>query len=308
MTGPEEAGQPDETSPGRIDRAKARADELKKAGAEILAREQERRESVRVVVDAFNRDRRFLGGLLSGGLAFRVFLWLLPLALVVVALFGGWIELFDEAPEDVAREAGLSSALAATVAQAVEVSERSRWYLLVVGLFLLLWAGMGVVKATRLISGLAWGVPPQMNHNPLAASAILSLTVLLVMVGHQLVISLLRGPFVSDFFVLTMETVFLVAVGVWTFTYLPHPDGVGLKRMLPGAVLLGVGVLVTRTVAVIYFTNRLDRVDDLYGALGVASVFLAWLFIICRLWVAAVGLNASAHAATRSMPNSGDPA
>ncbi len=307
MTGPEEAGQPNETSPGRIERAKARADALKKAGAEILAREQERRESVRVVVEAFNRDRRFLGGLLSGGLAFRVFLWLLPLALVVVALFGGLIDLFDDPPEEVALEAGLSSAMAATVAQAVEGSERSRWYLLVIGLILLLWGGMGVVKAARLISGLAWSVPPQMNHNPLAASGVLSLAVLIVMAGHQLVIALLSGPFASDFLILTVETGLLVAVGVWTFNYLPHPVGVGWKRMLPGAVLFAVGLLVTRAVG-IYFTNRLNRVDDLYGALGAASVFLAWLFIICRVWVAAVGLNASADEAIRSTPNHGDPA
>ena len=38
-------------------------------------------------------------------------------------------------------------------------------------------------------------------------------------------------------------------------------------------------MLGTRVVTIVYFAGKLDRVDDLYGALGVASVFLAWLFI-----------------------------
>ena len=63
------------------------------------------------------------------------------------------------APSDLARETGFSAAIAATVAQGVAASGDDRWYLLAIGLFFALWAGMGVVKAARLISGLAWGVP-----------------------------------------------------------------------------------------------------------------------------------------------------
>ena len=70
--------------------------------------------------------------------------------------------------------------------------------------------------------------------------------------------------------------------------------------MLPGGVVVAIGVLVTRLITVVYFVGRLDRVDDLYGALGVASVFLAWLYIIARLWVAGASLNASGHIASRS--------
>ena len=114
---------------------------------------------MRTVLEAFDRDRRFAGGLLAGGLAFRVFLWLLPFSLVVVALLGGAASQFEEPVSDLARQAGLSAALAATVAQAAEASGQGRWYLLIVGIVFLLWAGMGVVKAIRLIAGLAWEVP-----------------------------------------------------------------------------------------------------------------------------------------------------
>jgi len=280
---------------GRIARARTRADEARKAGAEILAREQARRRSVRVVVEAFYRDRRFAGGLLAGGLAFRVFLWLLPFSLVLVALLGSLASQTEESVSDLAREGGLSTAVAASVAEAVQASGQARWYVLIVGLVLLLWAGMGVVKAVRLISGLAWGVPPRLNSNPLASSAVLSLVVVTVLVAHQAALVLLRGPFASDLFVIAMETTLLAALMTWVFGKLPHAPDVGWFTMVPGAVLVAIGVLGTRVITIIYFAGRLERVDDLYGALGVASVLLAWLFILARLWVAGTSLNASGY-------------
>ncbi len=56
---------------------------------------------------------------------------------------------------------------------------------------------------------------------------------------------------------------------------------------------MAVGFAALRIVTIVWFANRLDRVDDLYGALGVATVFLAWLFIVARLLVAGASLNAT---------------
>jgi uncharacterized BrkB/YihY/UPF0761 family membrane protein len=305
--------EPEETSadlestgerPGRIARARARAEKAKQAGAEILAREQAHRHSVRVAVEAFYRDRRFAGGLLAGGLAFRVFLWLLPFALVGVALLGGVASQLDESASDLARDAGLSAALAASVAKAVEASGQGRWYLLVVGLAFLLWAGIGVVKAIKLISGLAWEVAPSFGNNPLTSSVMVIVTAVTVLVIHRAAIVLLGGPFASDIFVIAMETALLAAIVTWVFWRLPHAPDARWLGMVPGAILVAVGVLATRVVTIVYFASRLERVDDLYGALGVASVFLAWLFILARLWVAGTSLNASGHVATRGSDSS----
>jgi uncharacterized BrkB/YihY/UPF0761 family membrane protein len=42
----------------------------------------------------------------------------------------------------------------------------------------------------------------------------------------------------------------------------------------------------------VYFAGRLGRVEDLYGAIGLATVFMVWLYVIGRLVVAAMALNA----------------
>ena len=287
--------EPSSKTPGRLDRVRSQAEAAKKAGNEILEREQANRASVRIAVDALDRDRRFAGGLLAGGLAFRVFLWMLPLSLVIVTAFAETAESLNQPPSDLARESGLSSAVAATIAKGVEASNDGRWYLLAVGVFLTLWAGMGVVKAARLISGLAWEVPPKMEQNPLASSVKLGLGVIVLLAINVAAAAALGGPFVSDVLVIGLETSLLTLVCAWIFAHLPHAQGVGLREMWPGALLVALGALGTRVATIVYFSGKLDRVDDLYGALGVAAVFMAWLFILARLWVVGTGLNASTH-------------
>ena len=52
--------------------------------------------------------------------------------------------------------------------------------------------------------------------------------------------------------------------------------------MIPGALLMTVAWLLIRLATVVYFTWRLDKASELYGGLGMAAVFLAWLYIISR--------------------------
>jgi uncharacterized BrkB/YihY/UPF0761 family membrane protein len=154
---------------------------------------------------------------------------------------------------------------------------------------------MGVIKAARLISGLAWETEPKAAGNLPLRSALFCLAAIGLLVFQRGVYALLGGPLLVDVIVIVAEAIFLAGIGVWMFWHLPHAANASWWDMLPGAALISLGLLGTRLVTIVYFSGRLDRVDDLYGALGVASVFLAWLFIIARLWVAAVGLNSSTY-------------
>src|SRR5262249_26966949 len=72
----------------RVASARTRAEELQRRSLERLELESERRGWVRTAVNAYEADRNRGGGLLAGGLAYRIFLWELPAALVLVAVFG----------------------------------------------------------------------------------------------------------------------------------------------------------------------------------------------------------------------------
>jgi len=295
-----------EANPGRMARARLRAEAAKRAGAEILERGQARRNSLRVAVEAYNRDRRFAGGLLAGGLAFRLFLWLLPFSLVAVTLFASLADSLEQPPSDLAHDAGLSAALAASVATAVESSADGRLYLLVVGVALLMWAGIGVVKAMRLISGLAWGTASRTGRNPLLESAAVVAVAVVVLVAHLLAIRFYGAPFLADAVVYLAESLILAAVAIWAFWNLPHSDNASWTAMIPGAVLVTAGIALLRLTTIVYFADRLESIDDLYGALGLASVFLAWLYLLARLVVGGISLNASGYSPSAD-PSTGGP-
>jgi uncharacterized BrkB/YihY/UPF0761 family membrane protein len=272
---------------------KVRAESTRRAVESTSERLRARHASVRFAYEAIERDRRQAGALLAGGIAYRLFLWLLPTALFLVGLVGLIADLSSRSPERVAADAGLGAALAVTVAQAVEQSGRGAIYILLLGGVLMLWAGRSAVKALRLTSAVAWRLRPP----PLTRALIASLTFTGISVGLLLLSGLLpllhRGPLVADIFVEALTLAGVIAVAVWVQSSLPHPEGMQWTAFLPGAVLLGVGASLLRIVTEVYLAGRLGRVDDLYGALGLAAVFMAWLYLIGRLIVAAIAVNAT---------------
>ena len=74
---------------------------------------------------------------------------------------------------------------------------------------------------------------------------------------------------------------------------LPRAAGVPWTALLPGTAVFTLSARVLSIVTSVYFADKLARADDLYGSIGLATVFLAWLFIAARVMVAATFVNAS---------------
>lgn len=284
----------EETAPGRIERLKDRYATAKTHGLERFETERERRASVRMAYDFYLRDQAFAGSLLAGGISVKIFLWFLPFSLSVVVVIGALSDWLAQPPEEVAAQSGLMvAALAEMVAQAVVASERARLYLAVVGIVLLIWAGMGVVRALRLTSRLAWGVTPATPVNNVAASLWLAGFVIAMLTVVSLTNRLQGGPWIVDALVYVAAVFVVAALHVVFLNALPRPDGTPWTVVIPGALLMTVAWLLIRLATVVYFTWRLDRASALYGGLGMAAVFLAWLYIISRCLVASISLNAT---------------
>ena len=86
----------------------------------------------------------------------------------------------------------------------------------------------------------------------------------------------------------------VVAGGAWLVVsiHLPHRD-VRWTALIPGALLVGVGLLVVNVFNV-YVTTRLveDRANT-YGALGIAAALLLSLVLVGRVIVVSAELNAA---------------
>ena len=277
----------------RADLISERADTAKRAveaRGEVL---RARHASVRLAYQAYERDRRQAGALLAGGIAYRLFLWLLPTALFAVGIVGLLADISSTSPEQVAHDAGFGAAIALTVAQATQESEKGSLSLVLLGGVLALWAARAAVKALSLTASVAWGLRPV----PLTRGLIRSLTFSGVCVGLMLLPGLLnvlhRGPIGVDLLLELVTLAGMVALSVWVQSNFPHAEGAPWTAFLPGAIVLAVGTDLLRLVTQVYFAGRLGRVDDLYGALGLAAVFMAWLYLVARLIVASFAVSAT---------------
>lgn len=276
---------------GRIARARRSAESVERRAREEFERARDRHPSVRIVVQAFESDRRRAGGLLAGGLAYKVFLWQIPLVLFLVSAFGLVVDLAGDDPADLARQTGMTAALASAVSQAVAASHSGRWWLLILGAFLTVWAGRGVYRGVRLVSELAWDARAPKGNSFLGSLAVTGIGLLGIAMQAFLpkIFSDLDAPPVIAF---VISLILASAVSVWMLSLLPRAD-TPWPAVLPGAVMFGIGIRLLGLAASTYFAFRLDRTSDLYGALGIAIVMMLYLFLLARLFVAAQFLNAT---------------
>jgi hypothetical protein len=87
---------------------------------------------VDVVLGTYRRDRRTAGSVMSSALAFRLFLFFLPLLLVTIGVAGFASEVVDA--RSVNRAAGISGGLAKEVSTAFHESGLTRWVAVLLGL------------------------------------------------------------------------------------------------------------------------------------------------------------------------------
>jgi uncharacterized BrkB/YihY/UPF0761 family membrane protein len=273
----------------------ARADTARRTAERQAQTLRERHASVRLAFDAYEHDRRHAGALLAGGLAYRLFLWLLPLSLVAASTVGLIADLSSQSPEEVADRSGLAAALTTAIARAGRQTGKGALPLLLLGLWALVWAGKSVVKSFRLVSAVAWQTRPEALAHGIRASLTFSGITAGLLASPILLRPMYAGPFVTDLIVWVLCTAAVTPLFAWVFETLPHPGELRWTAFLPGAVLLAIGLQALRIATSIYFVGRLESLTDLYGALGITVVVMIWLFVLGRLVVAALTLNATRH-------------
>ena len=254
---------------------------------------RDRWSAVDALFDTRDRDRRVVGNVLAGAVAFRLFAYLLPLVLVVVTVLGIAFGVDHDSPAEIGDRLGLSRYVIESVTTASRESHRSRWVLVPLTLWAIYWGGRGAARVLSAAHALAWDRPverlPRSGVAALAAFA--SAVVVVASLGALQVLRQLSGGLGLAFVVL--EVALLVGLALAVDVVLPHHPDAGARDLLPGAVLVGVGLWVLHVVSAYFLASRIASASELYGSLGVAAALLAWLFVLGRLLVAAAVLNAT---------------
>jgi uncharacterized BrkB/YihY/UPF0761 family membrane protein len=253
-----------------------------------------------LVREVLETERELGGGLIAGGVAFRIFLWLVPFGLVVAALLSFWGEHDPAGLERASREFGVGAASAEAAAEALQAGDRNVALVLVFGLVALGWFTLGAVRALVLAHALAWQLKPQRIRRPLLVIGIFNgLFVLsalssagLAWLQEQLGASAILGSVIA----LAISTA-IVLSAMWL---LPR-RATSVRDLLPGALLVSVGAQLVNVAVVFYFAPRLGRSEETYGAFGAAATMLIWLYVISRLVTVAAFLNSTLWLRNRSL-------
>ena len=297
---PEEPAQaPKPSVRERVARARDRTVELEGRAVERFEQERRRRTWVEIGWQAWLRMRQRGGPLLSGGLAYRFFLFFLPAALFIVALVGSYADVSGETPDQAARDLGMGAALAATVAQAVQQSDASRWWLALLGLVLMLWAARSAVAALLIVSRIAWDEPPSNRVSTTRGALVFTAFMFVGFAGSYLADYLQHGGVGASMFWRVAIIVVTIAASGFAMKLLPRA-GRPWPVVIPGALFFGIVVRGMVVATGVFFADKISRANDLYGALGVAIVVLLWLYLLAWGWVAAQFLNAGIAGVTRT--------
>jgi uncharacterized BrkB/YihY/UPF0761 family membrane protein len=277
----------------RLRSANERATRTRDQAGEQLDRLRAEHELIDTALEAGELDRRRAGSLLAGGIAFRLFLWLLPAAVFAAGIIGLVKPTGSAQPDRVAQTLGLGASVTAIVRQATHESQQGTGLLLAVGLVLTLYASTSLVRALRIAHVLAWEEAPRRRPHLIRDGAILSV-LLLATIGLESGVSYLRHKLGIGPSLLLGVIPVLIGAALWVGIswLLPHGDA-RWTALLPGAALIAVGFAALHFATVYYFAPKLTRSPALYGSLGTAATLLAWLFLISRVVVSSAFLNAT---------------
>jgi uncharacterized BrkB/YihY/UPF0761 family membrane protein len=250
----------------------------------------DRHVSIAVPFRAAERNRRVAASVLAGGLAYRIFVWLLPFSLIV----GGALGLGNaDSIEHAVSSGGLPQAVVNAIGDIARSADSSWWWLLAVGVPLLLWAGYSGAKAFQLIHSLVWNEPPP-RTDPLISSLVFTGGCCAFVAAISLTWWLRDAPALGQVLVLVIMIAPLAAFWLLVSLRLPHGTS-PWKSLLPGALLVAIGFQVLHGMVLYLLVPKLEKSTSLYGGLGAVATLLFFMYVVGRIVVTAPILNAALH-------------
>jgi uncharacterized BrkB/YihY/UPF0761 family membrane protein len=283
------AGPPPDPDPvtTRLERLRRTA-ERTKAGIEARRADSA---SIDTAFEAVERDAQTGGGVLAAALAFRLFMFLVPYAFVMVTVFGLASTAAGQNPRDAARSAGIGGLLASAVASTSTLSLANRLFALVVGGAALALTARSLVGVLWIVHRLIWGV--QRAGNPTLWAPLILVGLVTVLFGVADLVAWLGSQSIG-LRVLALLLTIVISAAAWFLVsrWLPREE-CEWWALLPGAVIVGLGVGLLHLLTITYVVHVVTRKSALYGAIGIALALLLWTYFAGRLLTAAIAANAS---------------
>jgi uncharacterized BrkB/YihY/UPF0761 family membrane protein len=280
----DDQGRPD----GRVVRWRARAD----AAADRYLQRAQEQPLLGLPLAFIARYTARQGMLLASAAAFRLFLWLLPLALVAAGVLSAVAKDNVNTLESASKRAGITGAASQQVVTALREGHRSWWIAVIVGAVLFLWATRTLMRNLATVNAHVWGVPvPRRSQKEVLVTTLLAASGWIIVFAVAGAVAQLDDVVIGGVVIAILVQAMATCI-VWLAICLRLPDR---RRdwldLLPGSIALAAAVSVLNAFSRVYLPSRFQKSSQLYGSLGVAAVMLAWLLIIGQLIVGSALIN-----------------
>jgi uncharacterized BrkB/YihY/UPF0761 family membrane protein len=232
---------------------------------------------------------------LAAMIAFWAFFSIFPLLLALVTILGYVLP------------AGTRTTVLRHVASYIPLLDTSTlhgltgsWWPVLVGLLTALWSGMSVTKTTEQAFNSVWEI--KMVDRPGFVDKLKHSLLALFTIGVGLVVSVVISGFVTG----TASGVNLgwggravgwaisialdIGIFIAAFRLLTAKD-VGIRDVLPGAVLAGVVFWILQNVSSFIISNRLHSAQSTYGNFATVIVMLWWFYLQAQVTLLGAQLN-----------------
>ncbi|MGZ4693936.1 MAG: YhjD/YihY/BrkB family envelope integrity protein [Acidimicrobiales bacterium] len=258
---------------------------------ERIAARLRRYESVPVVglvSDLFRRDTEAAGSLVGSAVAFRLFLFFVPLLLVLVGVAGFLSGHVDA--DQLNQSYGISGGLGSQIRSAFAQSGRAPWVITGVGLVGLVSTGRSLSRVLLSASSNAWQLPIERKASLRLVGAMTGLVCGMGLVA--LLVNRARADLGLAAAGLSLGPAFLLYALAWLVVSVLLPRGTDDPgALLPGALWVAAVFTALHAVSELYLPDRFSHASQLYGVIGTTVVTLGWFFIIGRAIVVAMELN-----------------
>ena len=240
----------------------------------------------------YQRDREAAGGVVGAAVAFRLFLFFVPLLLVVVGLAGllaSWID-----ADQLNQQISVGGGLAAQINTALSQQETSQWSALIVGLVGVALTGRSLSKVLSVASCLNWRLPVRTRAPIRVIGGVIGVVVGIGLVST--IVNRLRDDFGIAAAGVSYLAVFAVYGLAWMVVSWVLPRATSDPgALLPGSALVGGTITGMQAVSQLYLPDRMGRASQLYGAIGATIVTLGWFFFAGRAIVLGMAINAAIY-------------
>jgi membrane protein len=249
------------------------------------------------------------GVLCASAVAFRLFLWLVPLSLLAAGILSKVANSDGTDLASAAKDAGVTGAASQQVVTALQNGNRSWWIAVLTGAALFLWATRTLMRNLTVVHAHSWDVqvPKPKQKDVLITTASFAVAWIAVFL-FTAALHRFNGVLPHGSGILVGIVLQAAAVGgLWYVLSRRLPNHrYDWLDLVPGALIVGFGMAILDTVGRIYLPARLAHSSAIYGSLGIASVMLAWLLLIGQLIVTSALSNSmwSDYRASKRAPAS----